>query len=202
MSEVAAIIVLGAIAIIAIVVLDGRQGRTIAGEPALSHRHASTRAAPTSSVSGQSSAPAVSPTPSDTAPTPSKDPAPGSTQSAHPHSPAQPVSLEPRRRMRLPGAPANQLAWSEAILAALGAPATKANIESLGYWMQNEAGSPPSGMVGADNPVNVSCRHGRIPGERQLRRNHRGSQGWLGPGSGCPEARVPGLQRWRLQHCA
>jgi hypothetical protein len=27
---------------------------------------------------------------------------------------------------------------------------------SLGYWMQNEAGSPPSGIVGANNPVNVS----------------------------------------------
>ncbi|MGH3253611.1 MAG: hypothetical protein ACRDOI_46385, partial [Trebonia sp.] len=50
----------------------------------------------------------------------------------------------------------NQKAWSEAILTALGAPLTSANIVSMGYWMQNEAGSPPSGIVGANNPINVS----------------------------------------------
>jgi hypothetical protein len=52
---------------------------------------------------------------------------------------------------------ANELAWSEAILTALGDPLTDANIESMGYWMQNEAGSPPSGIVGANNPINVSA---------------------------------------------
>jgi hypothetical protein len=50
----------------------------------------------------------------------------------------------------------NQLAWSEGILTALGAPLTSANLTSIGYWMQNEAGSPPSGIVGANNPINVS----------------------------------------------
>jgi hypothetical protein len=50
----------------------------------------------------------------------------------------------------------NQLAWSEAILTSLGAPITDANVISLGYWMQNEAGSPPYGIVGANNPINVS----------------------------------------------
>lgn len=50
----------------------------------------------------------------------------------------------------------NQKAWSEAILTALGAPLTSANIISIGYWMQNEAGSPPYGIVGANNPINVS----------------------------------------------
>ena len=50
----------------------------------------------------------------------------------------------------------NQKAWSEAILNALGAPLTSANIVSIGFWMQNEAGSPPSGIVGANNPINVS----------------------------------------------
>jgi hypothetical protein len=50
----------------------------------------------------------------------------------------------------------NQKAWSEAILTALGAPLTSANIVSIGYWMQNEAGSPPNGIVGANNPINVS----------------------------------------------
>jgi hypothetical protein len=51
----------------------------------------------------------------------------------------------------------NELAWSEAILTALGDPLTDANIKSMGYWMQNEAGSPPSGIVGANNPINVSA---------------------------------------------
>ncbi len=51
----------------------------------------------------------------------------------------------------------NQKAWSEAILTALGAPLTSANIVSIGYWMQNEAGTPASGgIVGANNPINVS----------------------------------------------
>lgn len=51
----------------------------------------------------------------------------------------------------------NQKAWSEAILNALGAPLTSANIVSIGYWMQNEAGTPASGgIVGANNPINVS----------------------------------------------
>jgi hypothetical protein len=50
----------------------------------------------------------------------------------------------------------NELAWSEAILTGFGAPFTSANIVSLGYWMQNEAGSPPYGIVGANNPINVS----------------------------------------------
>ena len=26
----------------------------------------------------------------------------------------------------------------------------------MGYWMQNEAGVPPYGIVGANNPINVS----------------------------------------------
>jgi hypothetical protein len=51
----------------------------------------------------------------------------------------------------------NEKAWSEAILNALGAPLTSANIISIGYWMQNEAGTPASGgIVGANNPINVS----------------------------------------------
>jgi hypothetical protein len=52
----------------------------------------------------------------------------------------------------------NELAWSEAILTALGAPLTSANIVSVGYWMQNEAGTPPYGVVCANNPINVSTQ--------------------------------------------
>jgi len=51
----------------------------------------------------------------------------------------------------------NEKAWSEAILNSLGAPLTSANIISIGYWMQNEAGTQASGgIVGANNPINVS----------------------------------------------
>ena len=51
----------------------------------------------------------------------------------------------------------NEKAWSEAILTSLGAPLTSANIISIGYWMQNEAGTQSSGgIVGANNPINVS----------------------------------------------
>jgi hypothetical protein len=50
----------------------------------------------------------------------------------------------------------NQEAWSEAILTQLGDPLTSANIISIGYWMQNEAGQPPTGLVGQNNPINVS----------------------------------------------
>ena len=50
----------------------------------------------------------------------------------------------------------NQEAWSEAILTQLGDPLTSANIVSIGYWMQNEAGHPPTGLVGENNPINVS----------------------------------------------
>ena len=50
----------------------------------------------------------------------------------------------------------NELAWSQAILRAFGDPLTSANIVSMGYWMQNETGHPPYGIVGANNPINVS----------------------------------------------
>jgi hypothetical protein len=50
----------------------------------------------------------------------------------------------------------NELAWSQALLRAFGDPLTSANIVSMGYWMQNEAGHPPYGIVGANNPINVS----------------------------------------------
>src|SRR6266566_1191088 len=50
----------------------------------------------------------------------------------------------------------NELAWSEAILRAFGDPLTTANIVSVGYWMENEGGHPPYGIVGANNPINVS----------------------------------------------
>lgn len=50
----------------------------------------------------------------------------------------------------------NEAAWSEAILRGFGDPLTTANIVSMGYWMQNKAGHPPYGIVGANNPINVS----------------------------------------------
>ena len=79
--------------------------------------------------------------------------------SAAAQAPASPVTAagapQPTAEYQTPRG-ANQLAWSEAILNALGDPPTSANIISIGYWMQNEAGTPPSGIVGANNPINVS----------------------------------------------
>ncbi len=78
-----------------------------------------------------------------------------STPSSQPPVAAGGLTPEPTAENETPKGE-NQKAWSEAILTALGAPLTSANIISIGYWMQNEAGSPPSGIVGANNPINVS----------------------------------------------
>jgi hypothetical protein len=100
--------------------------------------------------------PKPKPTPTHTMTTPTEQP---STE-----TPSTPASEPPSQSTLVPEATAenqtptgqNQLAWSEAILTQLGDPLTSANIISIGYWMQNEAGSPPSGIVGENNPINVS----------------------------------------------
>jgi hypothetical protein len=85
-------------------------------------------------------------------PSPSASPTPPATSSA----PAS-AALTPRATAEYETPKgSNELAWSEAILQGLGDPLTNANIISIGYWMQNEAGSPPYGIVGANNPINVS----------------------------------------------
>ena len=94
-------------------------------------------------------------TPSKTA-TPTQ--APATSQAAHSGAPSTDsggLTPQPTAQNETPTGE-NQKAWSEAILTHLGAPLTSANIVSIGYWMQNEAGSPPSGIVGANNPFNVS----------------------------------------------
>lgn len=84
--------------------------------------------------------------------------APTTSQAAHssaPQTDSGGLTPQPTAQNETPKGE-NQKAWSEAILTHLGAPLTSANIVSIGYWMQNEAGSPPSGIVGANNPFNVS----------------------------------------------
>jgi hypothetical protein len=97
-------------------------------------------------------------TPSMTA-TPTQQPTtqqPTMTQSSQPPATdSGGLAVQPTAQNQTPTGE-NQKAWSEAILNSLGAPLTSANIVSIGYWMQNEAGSPPSGIVGANNPINVS----------------------------------------------
>jgi hypothetical protein len=83
-------------------------------------------------------------TPSQSAPSPTQTPSSTATAASGLTPAALPGNVTPTGT--------NQLAWSEAILAALGAPDTDANIISMGYWMQNEAG----GLVGENNPINVS----------------------------------------------
>ena len=114
---------------------------TVPGRHHRHHHHAKSSAAPT--VTPSVSTPAATPSASASAPASTTQP---STGSFSPQATAQ--NQTPTGQ--------NQLVWSEAILTALGAPLTDANITSLGYWMQNEAGSPPSGIVGANNPINVS----------------------------------------------
>lgn len=95
-------------------------------------------------------------------PTPTVTPTPSMTHSSAPAQPSVLTPLATAENQTPTGQ--NQLAWSEAILRALGAPLTSANILSIGYWMQNEAGSPPSGIVGANNPINVSyAGYGGVP---------------------------------------
>jgi hypothetical protein len=96
-------------------------------------------------VPSATASPAPSPAPVKTH---APSPAPPPTAPARPAPSATAENQTPRG--------ASELAWSEAILTALGDPLTDANIVSLGYWMQNEAGSPPKGIVGANNPINVS----------------------------------------------
>jgi hypothetical protein len=95
--------------------------------------------------------PRPSHTPSKTA-TPTQ---PAMTHTSQPPTDSGGLTPQPTAQNETPKGE-NQKAWSEAILKALGAPLTSANIVSIGYWMQNEAGSPPSGIVGANNPINVS----------------------------------------------
>jgi hypothetical protein len=105
--------------------------------PVMAHARPAT-AKPAPNPTQASSSPPASPTPSPTASAPSS-------------------SLTPRATAEYETPKgSNELAWSEAILNGLGDPITNANVISLGYWMQNEAGSPPYGIVGANNPVNVS----------------------------------------------
>jgi hypothetical protein len=91
-------------------------------------------------------------------PTPSKTATPTRPAATPSHSAASSSLLtpQPTAEYQTPTGE-NQKAWSQAILTALGAPLTSANIVSIGYWMQNEAGTPASGgIVGANNPINVS----------------------------------------------
>lgn len=98
--------------------------------------------------------PKPSHTPSKTA-TPTQPTTSQATHSSPPSTDSGGLTPQPTAQNETPKGE-NQKAWSEAILTALGAPLTSANIISIGYWMQNEAGSPPSGIVGANNPINVS----------------------------------------------
>ncbi len=95
------------------------------------------------------------PTPSKTA-TPTRAPATTAPSTAASTSQSSGLTPQATAEYQTPTGE-NQKAWSEAILNALGAPLTSENIISIGYWMQNEAGTPASGgIVGANNPINVS----------------------------------------------
>lgn len=91
--------------------------------------------------------PVGSPSPAPTSPAPS--PAPSACT---PVAAPQPIAVN---EMVKAGS-VNEEAWSEAILCALGAPLTVANVESMSYWQQNEAGERPWGYTAENNPIAVS----------------------------------------------
>jgi hypothetical protein len=95
--------------------------------------------------------PKPKPTPSASTTTATPTPTPTAQQSTQ----AAGFSPENLAEYQTPTGEAQKV-WSEAMLTALGAPLTSANIISMGYWMQNEAGGPGAGIVGANNPINVS----------------------------------------------
>jgi len=79
-------------------------------------------------------------TPSKTAtPTQQATTQPAMTHTSQPPTDSGGLTPQPTAQNETPKGE-NQKAWSEAILTALGAPLTSANIISIGYWMQNEAG--------------------------------------------------------------
>jgi hypothetical protein len=137
-------------------VSDAKLAKNLARRPSPPRRRPAERtpaAVPSATTSSVTPPPAPSPSPVPT--TPASSAAPSSAPSPTASAGLAPVATAQNQTPR----GANELAWSEAILTALRDPLTDANIVSLGYWMQNEAGSPPSGIVGANNPVNVS-QHG------------------------------------------
>jgi hypothetical protein len=131
---------------------------------AAANEAASGSPAPRLSVSAQATFGRATQTPSSATPAVRSPSSAGTSGSASPRASASASPLSSRSAALTPTATAeyqtprgaNELAWSEAILTRLGAPLTDANIVSLGYWMQNEAGYPPYGIVGANNPINVS----------------------------------------------
>ena len=115
------------------------------GSPMPSPSAKKTPAKPKPSATPTATPSSASATPTPSAPTsPTQTPSSTATAGSGLTPAALPGNVTPKGT--------NQLAWSEAILAALGAPDTDANIISMGYWMQNEAG----GLVGENNPINVS----------------------------------------------
>jgi hypothetical protein len=114
------------------------------GSPMASPSVKKARAKPKPSATPTAAPSTASATPSPSTPSPSQAPSSTATAASGLTPAALPGNVTPKGT--------NQLAWSEAILAALGAPDTDANIISMGYWMQNEAG----GLVGENNPINVS----------------------------------------------
>jgi hypothetical protein len=128
---------------------------TPSGSPSVTPSGSPSVTASASPTASPSMTPTASPTPCPTATataTPTTSPSPSASQTTTYSSGMTP---QPTAEYQTPTGH-NQLAWSEAILRALGDPCTSANIMSIGYWMQNEAGQPPYGIVGANNPLNVS----------------------------------------------
>ena len=85
-----------------------------------------------------------------------------------PVTPAPPAALPNLPAQTAIGTGAWATAWATAILAALGAPASQANINSLISWFAHEDNNGAQGVhangAGANNPLNVTASSGSFAG--------------------------------------
>ena len=78
-----------------------------------------------------------------------------------PPAPSTPTTAQPLSSQTAIGTGANAHLWAAAILTALGAPLTTANINSLVGWFQKEDNAGPEGAradgIGENNPLSITA---------------------------------------------
>jgi hypothetical protein len=103
-----------------------------------------------------------------------------STSSASP-APSNPNTPQPLPSQTAIGTGANAHAWARAILTALSAPLTTANVNSLVGWFQREDNAGPEGAradgIGENNPLSITA----------YTRGITGSSGSVTSGAGGPD---------------
>ena len=107
---------------------------------------------------------------------PSTPPAPST-----PSAPSTPATAQPLPSQTAIGTGANAHLWAAAILKALSAPVTTANVDSLVGWFQQEDNAGPEGAradgIGENNPLSITA----------FTRGITGSSGSVTSGAGGPD---------------